>query len=161
MDPINTIFKVLDWMQAKKKGRDTKIESYLCDIRKACEKLVLLEDPSTEEAKYLHEQIKVMYDSVSSRLSTLDSSSSWYLYRALSSARIYYWLRIYEQLGEKELSKLIEERLQLSPSMDALKRELNRASDGWGGPVVPGSVEIEKVKLACLSDIAFLAEVGS
>jgi len=125
-------------------------KEYLREIIDACESLVKIADISGDEAKLLHEKIKVFYDSASQRLKKhLDGGDETILFQGLSSARIYYWARVLGGLSQKnkDLGKLLEDRDALPPSLNTLY-SLKRGN--------PDKIGIEDIRTRCLHDIARL-----
>jgi hypothetical protein len=157
MSDIVTIGKsIIDWLLSKNEKRTAQIESYLKKIQETCNELIEIENPRSEKAALLHEQIKVIEDQASKRLpKSLIDREGWDLYRGLSSARIYYWLRVFIHANDSDQLQVLinERRFFSSPSFDTILPLVSK----------PYS-EIDKESLInirenCLSDIAKLFEI--
>jgi len=156
---VSVITKLIEWLLARKREKNHEIRSYLVGVRDVCEEMISLDDHHTDKAKYLHEKIKTIYDTLSSRIPLTDSNSL-AIYQGLSSARVFYWLKVYEQYGDAELSDLLEERHKFSTSQDVLLDLLSIAqSPDDGKYVFHGELDWERVRKSCLSDIARLSNV--
>ena len=157
MSDLVTIGKhVIDWLLTRNSRRSAQIDEYIKNLQSKCQELVDIEDPTSERAILLHEQLKVIYELASSRLPrALIDHEGWNLYRGLSSARIYYWLRVVESITDNDqFEALVSERRTLSSgSLDIL---VNRLSD----PTTNGKqARIDLIRTECLRDIARVLEM--
>jgi hypothetical protein len=164
MEPMASLItigeKLITWLLDRHAKRSAQIDSYIKQIQMACRELMEMEDPRSDRASFIHEQLKVMYEMASSRLpASFMEAEGWNLYRALSSARIYYWLRIIERSQHQELDRLFNDRKNMSQSFEVLSRILFDATDGSTNSVVLSKLDIDRVRQACLNDIAKLSAI--
>ena len=158
MSDIVSIGKaVIDWVLANNARRTAQVDQYLGKIQATCIELVEIEDPRSDRAMLLHEQLKVIYEQASQRLPrSLIDREGWDLYRGLSSARIYFWLRVLGSTpAADQLQDLLSERRRAlsSPSLDAL---LGMLPD----PVSDVDVHsLSRIREQCLNDIARILEL--
>lgn len=147
---------IIDWLLKRGAIRSAQEERYLSKIQSTCLELVQMEDPLCDKARFLHENIKIIYEQASQRLpKSLIDHEGWDLFRGLSSARIYYWLRIIDAADTNdEIAHLLEQRQAFTASSyDALLSMLNNYSkDNYKGAM-------EKLKQHCLNDIARIQEI--
>jgi hypothetical protein len=160
MAEIGTILtageKVISWLLKRKARRTAEIDSYIKQIQEACNELIEMNDPTSDKASFIHEQLKVLYDMALVRLpENFIEAHGGNLFRALSSARIYYWLRIAEEKSRSELQQLFDDRKNMPMSLEALSKILYDAS-GTDNLVNITALDIDHVKRLCLNDIARL-----
>ncbi len=146
--------KILDWLLKRKGIKTAQIELYLKEIHKVCMDLIEIEDPKSDAALLLHERIKVIQKNCIEKLpKSLADKEGWNLYIGLSSARIYYWLKVFDTMTENELVQLITERKELSFSLDRLIKIIPKQYDNIDSRL------LEDIKRTCLSDIAKILEI--
>lgn len=148
MDPVDMVARIIDWVQAQKTGQNEEIKSYLDTIGDLCRSLAQVTDPTGQEAVYIHEQIKQMYDCASSKLppAFMDTHGG-VLYRALSSARIYYWLQVVNSLEGAELQRLLDERSQRPSSLENMAIMLSESRrEQEGGAVDILGVDLDRLR---------------
>jgi len=152
--------KLVDWLLTHRAKKSAQIDSYIRHIQMACRKLIEAEDPTSDKVSVLHEQLKVIYDLASSKLPTnFIEKEGWNLYRALSSARIYYWLRIVEKADQNELAALFDDRQNKSSSFERLSSLLLATKDRTNKTILLEKLNIDEVRRICLEDIAKLLEM--
>lgn len=159
---IITVGKVVvDWIEKRGKAQNELISSYLDYIQKSCQELIVLEDIKSDQAYILHEQLKIIYDMASSKLPSefINDRRGLILYRALSSARIYYWIRLIESYSDyNELLLLLNDRNKLSLSLDRLVNLLRKSIDSNNkGQMRIQEVDILRIRKECLYEIAQLS----
>jgi hypothetical protein len=147
---------VIDWLLDRNVKRTAQLDEYLRMIQLTCVELVEIQDPLSDKAALLHEQLKVIYELASQRLPrALIDREGWDLYRGLSSARIYFWMRVVDSArAAGQLQDLLSERRALSsPSFDALLRMLPE-------PYSDLNVKsLSQIREQCLKDIARILEL--
>lgn len=154
MSDIVTVGKsVINWLLTKKAKRTAEIEEYLKHIQATCVKLVEMEDPLSDRAVLLQKQIQQIYELAAERLpKTLMDREGWNLYKGLSSARIYYWVRVVDSpKGNNYLPILLEDRKKNSSSFDSLLRMLASQKEN--------SDALKEIREQCLKDIALILEI--
>jgi len=161
MDPVDMVARIIDWVQAQRTGQNEDIKAYLDTIGDLCRGLTEVTDPTGQEAVYIHEQIKQMYDCASSKLPpTFMDTHGGVLYRALSSARIYYWLQVVNSLEGEELQRLLDERSQRPSSLENMAIMLSESRrEQEGGPVDILGVDLDRLRRQCLEDISALIQI--
>jgi hypothetical protein len=157
MSDLITVGKmIIDWLLSKTEKRTAQIEIYLKRMQETCVELVEIEDPRSEKAALLHEQLKVISEQASERLPRdLIDREGWDLYRGLSSARIYYWLRVVDSAAaSKQLHKLMNERAAFSStSFDALLPLISEPYSEFD------TASLARIREQCLNDIAKILEM--
>jgi hypothetical protein len=157
MSDLLTIGKfVIDWLLAKGEKRTARVDEYLKKIQSTCIELVEIEDPLSDKAALLHEEIKVVYELAAQRLPrALIDREGWDLYRGLSSARIYFWTRVIDSaVASGQLREILLERQALSSSsFDALLQMLPKPYSALSAQ------SISEVRNQCLKDIARILEL--
>jgi hypothetical protein len=149
--------ELVKWLLTGKARRSAEINSYIRQLQNACRQLVEIDNPTSDKASLLHEQLKVMYKTASAKLPPhFIEAEGWNLYRALSSARIYYWLRVVSAKSEDELQELFNDRKNMSSSFEILSKMLFDATDDASKKVKIEKLNIEQVRKICLNDIAKL-----
>jgi hypothetical protein len=97
-------------------------KEFLTEIVDTCEALVEIPDATSDQAKLLHEKLKVYYDVASERLAVKDDARA-ILMDVLSSARIYYWVRVLENEHDDVLPRILKNVL-LRPLNNNTNKEL-------------------------------------
>jgi len=160
MDLLSVVEKAFSWLAAKRKERAEEMREYLSEIEGTCRDLVAVEDPLSDEATLLHEQVKSAYEAAS-RMLTPEMLTAYQgdLYRGLSSARIYYWLRVLEakRTGVEEIQALLFDREQSPVSFELMAQLLADAGDRR--PIDLEKVNRDRLRQICLRDIQRISEV--
>ena len=147
---------IIDWLLSKTERRTAQIETYLKKMQETCIELVEIENPRSEKAALLHEQLKVISEQASQRVPRdLVDRQGWDLYRGLSSARIYYWLRVIDSAAaSQQLQKLMNERRSFSSrSFDALLPLISEPYSEFD------ITSLAHIRERCLNDIAKILEL--
>jgi hypothetical protein len=103
---IRLIDRLIDLIRTRRAVRSSKFKAYIFEVRSVCLQLVDIDDPTSDKARLLHQQLKEMQE-IALGL-PMESIVFGILYSAIVSARIYYWLRIYDGELNTELKTLIE-----------------------------------------------------
>jgi hypothetical protein len=154
MSDVVTVGKeVIKWLLTKKAKRTAQVEKYLEHIQAICTQLIDMDEPLSDKAILLQKQVQQIYELAADRLpKTLMDREGWNLYKGLSSARIYYWIRVMDSKQNRaHLDQLMEDRKRLSPSLDSLLKMLATYKDD------PNA--LYKIKEQCLKDIALILEI--
>lgn len=151
---------VLDWIGKKGEKENELINSYINHIQKSCQELIELKDIKSDQAYILHEQLKIIYEMASSKLPSefINDEKGLILYKALSSARIYYWIRFIESNdNDNELLLLLNDRNKLPLSLDRLAYMLRKEKNTKNGEMQAREIDILSIRKVCLAEIAQLS----
>jgi hypothetical protein len=167
MEPLLTVVeKVLSWLVDRRKERNQQqaadMRAYLKQIEDTCRDLIAIADPCGDEAFLLHEQIKAAYELASSRLPPeLLASFEGDLYRGLSSARIYYWLRVLEAkgVGVEQLRALLFDRQQSPVSFELMVQLLAESTSGAASSIDLEKINRNRLRQICLQDIQQISNI--
>jgi hypothetical protein len=162
MDPVTIVQALLEWVikgiEGRDRSRNAEIDRFITDLQTTCRDLARLEDPYGEEAVLLHERLKQMYDLLLERLpDKFIEGHGGDPYRAISSARIYYWLRIVTVISHEELQRLFSDRNRKSSSFERLAGMLQKASEGVDESGVLDPEAVDEIRRECLRDVERLS----
>lgn len=187
MSLIDHLEAILEWAMARRERRRSEVAWFLRETDSLCEGLVRSPDLSADETLLLHEKLKVLYDQASSVLGgQLREPDLGVVLKALASARMYYWVRVLDQLlgdrsgtppGEAELDRYredlleslemrlaAEERLRRGPGNDSHTAGSQKISPSFAALLKRGGSGLKEhwgswlleAKEACLQDLAQL-----
>lgn len=160
VDFVAVVEKLIKWLMDRHVKQTAEIAACIETIQSACRALARVDDPSSDEAIRLHEGVKQMYELATSRLPSefLDGHGG-DLYRALSSARIYYWLRVIDDKSDDELERLFQDRRTNSTSFEHVKQLITAAYDSEGGRTIRDRIDLAILRRECLHDIERLVHL--
>lgn len=163
MDLIAIGKEIIGWLLSHNEKRTAKIDGYVKRIQAVCVELVEIHDPRSDKAALLHEQLKVLSELTFERLpKSLSEQEGWNLFRGLSSARVYFWLRFLGSTKDSQLGALITERRELSSaSFDAFLKMLPSPDDRVDEVALSriDDAALSRIKEQCLNDIARILEI--
>lgn len=171
MSFIQTLFTLArDW----KIRRDDELDEYLSKIVEFIFCLVQEDEILSDEAKLIRENLRNIYQTVSASLKgRLEEDDIALVLRALSSARIYYWVKVLEGQPVGDLSEFFklrhdnDELLFESASDDYGEYGPNEISSSLTLAIQMGMAKcpatkrqiIEELKKVCFIDFASLQEL--
>ncbi len=167
MNPYKLAKDVIDYIYGSRKDKHKRATDYLSSVVDTCKELVATEDVTTDAAILLHGKLKAFYDGAfrdfpdPTNESLGFSYGTFWLFNALSAARVYYWIRRWENEPDSRLKALQEsnfrEDLYWSTSPDTLGRRVREYLDQSGEDGVQAHRKaLAHIKRQCLESIAGL-----
>ena len=104
--------KIVDYVARREIKKKEAAAGYVGQVLDVCYELIAIREPKSDRATFLHEQLKAVYDKASGSFRLAHTEHGYILFRALSSARVYYWTRVFEGHTDEEITHLLHEREQ-------------------------------------------------
>lgn len=158
-DPVSLVTKVIDWILHKRAENKAQVSAYIDEIRTACRDLTKLENPNSDEGVYLHEQIKQMYARAMLLPHSYLEGGAGVLFRALSSARIYYWLKVVGAEQPEKLRELFQDRNDRSDSFERVADIIQGIYRSSGSPSAIPAATLAELRRECLRDVERLLQI--
>ncbi|NHN36908.1 hypothetical protein G8764_06355 [Pseudomaricurvus alcaniphilus] len=161
MNPLELTKEIANFIIAGKKARSEKAGEYLQAVCSACRELTETENVDSDLATLAHERLKRIYNDASKSFpNDYDAYGSFVLFNALSSARVYYWIRRWESASDANLelaaAACFREDLYESSSPDTLAAEVQRFLGGQSADAKRYRETLKVIKRHCLGDIGQL-----
>lgn len=140
-----------------------KAKEFIRHCLNECEKIIHAESLPTDETSFSHEVIKKYYRIASSIVGGIVSKNDLEkIMQALSAARIYYWLRVFDGKNSLEINELIKERKRRILSYSVRNNSCEYVIQKFGIGEYTTTANKNMISLArdnCLADIAELKEL--
>lgn len=154
------VIKALKLLGFERKHNRIKAMEFTVRCLQESEKIIRADVLPTEETSFSHEVIKKYYQSASSIVGGIISKNDIEkIMQALSAARIYYWIRVFDGKSFNEIDNLIKEREKRILAGAARNNSCEYVIQNFGSGKYSTQKDKEMISLLrdnCLADIAEL-----